>query len=235
MRDSFIIVDDRPLPEGPVSTVPPPLVVEPRAPTRATVIFLHGLGADGTDFSDFPDLLGCPDVRYVFPHAPRRPVTLNGGLAMRAWFDIARLAPGGEFDRAGLEESVRTVADLLAREEARGIPAARTILGGFSQGGAVALYAALTRGWPLAGTVALSTFLPGGIPRAETTTRVPVFLAHGRADPVVDIRLGEKTRDELLGHGHEVLWWTHEGGHTVNREEIAAIADWIGERLGSRA
>ena len=213
--------------------VPPPLVVEPAQPARATVIFFHGLGADGSDFADFPALLGLRAVRYVFPHAPVRPVTLNGGLPMRAWFDIARLAPGGRFDRAGLEESVRGVEALLAVEEARGIPTGRTILGGFSQGGAVALYAALTRGLPLAGVVALSTFLPMEIPRAEATRVVPVFLGHGRADPVVDFRLGEETRDVLLGFGHEVRWWTHAGGHTVDREETRAMARWLEEKLGN--
>jgi phospholipase/carboxylesterase len=214
-----------------VPDVPPPLVVEPDAPARVAVIFLHGLGADGRDFADFPALLGLHGVRYVFPHAPVRPVTLNGGLPMRAWFDIVRLVPGGGFDRAGMEESVRTVERLLGEEAAHGVPAEKTILGGFSQGGAVALYAALTRGWPLAGAVGLSTFLPSGLPRAETPRPVPVFLAHGRTDPVVDFRLGEETRDALLRSGHDVLWWTHGGGHTVDRDEIDALARWIGRRL----
>lgn len=216
-----------------MSTVSPPLIVEPRDQARAAVIFLHGLGADGSDFADFPARLGLSGVRYLFPHAPVRAVTLNAGARMRAWFDIARLGPGSGIDTAGLEESVATVDALLRAVGERGVPVEKTILGGFSQGGAVALYAALTRGWPLAGVVALSTFLPAGLPRPSGARPVAVFLAHGRADPVVDVRLGVATRDALLRSGHEVRWWTHEDGHAVDGEEIRAIAAWMAERFAA--
>lgn len=220
-----------PLHRPAVSDAPPPLVMVTPGPPRGSVIFLHGLGADGRDFSDLPSWLGLPGLRYVFPHAPIRPVSLNGGIPMRAWFDLGGLTEEAEFDREGLEESVEMVARLLEAERERAIVPTSIVLGGFSQGGAVALYAALTRGWPLAGVVGLSTFLPTLPAPREEERPVPVFLAHGRSDPIVAYRLGEETGRRLRGRGHEVRWWTHAGGHTVDPGELAALAAWIAARL----
>ena len=207
-----------------------------------SILWLHGLGADGNDFAPIvAELLrsGWPGLRFVFPHAPVRAVTINGGVRMRAWYDI--LAFGNDFtrqeDAAGVRMSMLQVEELIAREAERGVPASRVILAGFSQGGAIALAAGLRRASPLAGIVALSTYLPmADISLAEATASgraTPVFMAHGSFDPVVPQLLGERSRDALLGAGMAVEWHSYPIQHQVCAEEIDALAGWLGQRFAA--
>jgi phospholipase/carboxylesterase len=202
-----------------------------------SVLWLHGLGADGNDFAPIvPQLLrpGWPGLRFVFPHAPVRAVTINGGVRMRAWYDI--LAFGNDFtrseDEAGVRDSIMQVERLIAREGEHGVPASRVILAGFSQGGAIALAAGLRRTDALAGIVALSTYLPlAAVSLAEATPAgraTPVFMAHGRFDPVVPQALGERSRDALLGVGMAIEWHSYPMQHQVCAAEIDALAIWLG-------
>jgi phospholipase/carboxylesterase len=211
------------------------------APTWS-VLWLHGLGADGNDFAPIvPQLLrpGWPALRFVFPHAPVRPVTINGGVRMRAWYDI--LAFGSDFtrseDETGVRNSIAQVETLIARETERGVPASRILLAGFSQGGAIALATGLRRTDSLAGIVALSTYLPlAAASLAEATApgrATPVFMAHGRFDPVLPQLLGERSRDALLGIGMAVEWHSYPMQHQVCAEEIDALAIWLGRRFAA--
>jgi phospholipase/carboxylesterase len=207
------------------------------APTWS-VLWLHGLGADGHDFVPIvPELLrpDWPALRFVFPHAPVRPVTINGGARMRAWYDILEMNLANRADEAGVDASVRQVEALIAREEARGIPASRILLAGFSQGGAIALACALRRTTPLGGVIALSTYLP--MPQrlvAEATAAAraqPVFMAHGRFDPVVPYAGGEASARQLGALGLPVAWHAYPMAHQVCGEEIADLGEWISQRL----
>ena len=182
------------------------VTLEPVVPAVASVVLLHGLGADGTDFVPIVDELRLPDalpVRFVFPHAPLRPVTVNAGYVMRAWYDIRSFTPEGRADAAGLMQSVGHVNGCLRHEIARGIAASRIVLAGFSQGGAVALAAGLRFPERLAGILALSAYLP--FPQAIATEKsdanadVPILMCHGRLDPVVHVTLGQEARDVLTG------------------------------------
>ena len=203
-----------------------------------SVLWLHGLGADGHDFEPIvPELVrpGWPALRFVFPHASVRAVTINGGARMRAWYDILEMNLANRADEAGVDESVRQVEALIAREEARGIPASRILLAGFSQGGAIALACALRRASALGGVIALSTYLP--MPQrlvAETTAAArtqPVFMAHGRFDPVVPCAGGEASARQLAALGLPVDWHVYPMAHQVCGEEIAALGEWISQRL----
>ena len=209
------------------------------------VLWLHGLGADGHDFAPIvPELVrpGWPAVRFVFPHAPVRPVTINNGMRMRAWYDIRNfsadeLGGGDRADSAGVFESVAQVEALVAREAARGIPPGRVVLAGFSQGGAVALAAGLRRTEPLAGVVALSTYLPMA-PRANEdlgpgALRQPVFMAHGSDDPVVPVAAGEHSRRVLETLGFTLAWHRYPMGHSVCAEEIRDLGDWLQHRFAN--
>ena len=220
------------------TTMPLPTVEHETAasPTHA-VIWLHGLGADGHDFAPIvPELVqpGWPPLRFVFPHAPVRPVTINGGMPMRAWYDIKGMDIVDKQDAEGTGASVGEVDALIAREAERGIPASRIILAGFSQGGAIALAAGVRHAEALAGIVALSAYLP----LAETTeaerhaanTKTPIFWGHGRADPVVPMPLGQMSRDTLQTLGYAVEWHDYPMGHQVCAEEIADLAHWLGAR-----
>ena len=208
-------------------------------PTVA-VIWLHGLGADGSDFVPIVPELGLPDepaVRFIFPDAPYRAVTCNGGYEMRAWYDILSLAPESRrIDEAGLLESRDTVRALIAREVGRGIPASHIFLAGFSQGGAVAYHTALTHPEPLAGLLALSTYVPsadllqaGFNPACRA---LPVFVAHGSVDDVVSMDLGRRAQDLLLSLGMQPAWHAYEMGHGVCLAEVQDIGDWLAGRLG---
>ena len=206
--------------------------LEPAAPAVATVILLHGLGADGSDFVPIVGELGVPaSVRWIFPHAPERPVTVNAGYVMRAWYDIRSFTPEGRADAAGLDESVRRVHACLEAEMSRGVAASRIVLAGFSQGGAVALSAGLRFGERLAGLLALSTYLPFparlAAERSAANADVPILMCHGRFDPVVPIGMGIEARDALLAHGYAPAWHDYPMQHEVCAEEIAEVGRWL--------
>ncbi|WP_189450882.1 alpha/beta hydrolase [Cognatilysobacter xinjiangensis] len=208
---------------------------------RWAVVWLHGLGADGNDFAPLvPELVRphWPAIRFVFPHAPVQPVTINGGMRMRSWYDIVSFDLAGRADSKGVDESVARVEALIAREIERGVPASRIILAGFSQGGAVTLAAGLRRREPLAGLVALSTYLPLGTDALarlgdtpEAARRQPVFVAHGRQDPVVPYAAGEDAARRLRELGFTVDFHAYPMQHQVCLEEIDALRAWFEARL----
>jgi phospholipase/carboxylesterase len=203
------------------------------------VIWLHGLGADGSDFVPVVPELGLaasPGVRFVFPNAPEMPVTCNGGYVMPAWYDIISLEPNSRrIDEAGIVHSRDAIRRLIERENARGIPCARIFLAGFSQGGAVAYTTALTHPERLAGLIALSTYLPveALVEREATPANqaLPVFAAHGTHDDVVSPALGQRARDFVQAHGHAVVWQEYPMPHSVCLEEVEDIGQWLRERL----
>ncbi len=209
------------------------------SPTWA-VIWLHGLGADGHDFVPLvPELLrsGWPSIRFLFPHAPVRPVTINNRAPMRAWYDIVDLDFANRADEAGVAASIAQVDALVTREATRGIPASRVILAGFSQGGAVTLATGLRRREPLAGLVGLSTYLPAaaGAKAAlvDGANRQPVFMAHGTQDPVVPSLAGQQSAALLRSLGFDVDWRTYPMPHSVCAEEIVALGDWFDARFAA--
>lgn len=218
----------------------PPIEIETGPNPQWSVIWMHGLGADGSDFAPIVPELGLPEgvaVRFVFPHAPFRPVTCNGGYVMRAWYDIVSLAPGArQIDEAGLLESRAFVRQLIEREAARGVPSERIILAGFSQGGAVAYLSALTHPTPLAGVIALSTYIPSArlmtAELAEENRHVPIFAAHGTDDDVVSLELGEQARAMLQALGLAPEWRTYAMPHSVCMAEVADIGAWLRRLLG---
>ena len=216
------------------------ITLSPEVPAVASVILLHGLGADGHDFVPIVDELGLPGslpVRFVFPHAPLRPVTVNNGYVMRAWYDIKSFTPAGRADFAGTVESARRVADCIERERQRGIEASRVVLAGFSQGGAVALYTGLRYPERLAGILAMSCYLPFperlAAEKSAANADVPILLCHGRGDPVVPIAMGLEARDELQAHGYKPEWRDYPMEHAVCVEEIADVARWLKLRLAA--
>lgn len=199
----------------------------------ASVIVLHGLGASGDDFvpvCEQLDLAGCGDVRYVLPHAPERPVTINGGYVMPAWYDILALGGGAE-DEAGLRASQRLVEDLIAREVSRGVPASRIVLAGFSQGCAMALLTGLRHRQQLAGLVGLSGYLPladrTAAERSEANLATPIFMAHGRFDPMIALARARASRDALQALGHGVEWHEYPMEHAVCLPEIADLGAFL--------
>ncbi|MDZ7857708.1 carboxylesterase [Sphaerotilus sp.] len=206
----------------------------------ASLLVLHGLGADGNDFVPIArelDLSAVGPVRFVFPHAPIRPVTLNGGMKMRAWYDLYTPELVRREDEAGLRASIADVQALLDREAARGIPPERTVLMGFSQGCAMALLAGLRAPQRLAGIAGLSGYLPlaatTAAERSAANRDVPVFLAHGRHDPVVVPARGEASRDALLALGYDVAWHDYPMDHSVCMEEIEDLNVWLLKVLGA--
>ncbi len=205
---------------------------------EATVIWLHGLGADGHDFEPLVpelDLGGQLKLRFVFPHAPVRPVTINGGMSMRAWYDILTLDRGGAQDEAGIRASGSQLEMLIERELGRGIPSEKIVLAGFSQGGAIALHTALRHPQRLAGLMALSTYLPlHGSFDAEVANHaaaqpqeLPIFMAHGSFDPMLPLELGQHSRQKLEDTGYRVEWHEYPMAHAVCAEEIADIRNWL--------
>jgi phospholipase/carboxylesterase len=222
----------------PASSQTPPLEIETGRNPTAAVIWLHGLGADGHDFEPIvPELRlpGTVPIRFIFPHAPHRPVTINNGYVMRAWYDIRTAEFVRREDEAGIRESEQTVRGLIEREVARGIPAKRIVLAGFSQGGAIVLHVGLRYPERLAGIMALSTYLPladlfpnEAHPANQT---VPIFMAHGTEDPIIPIERGQMSADLLKSSGADVTWRTYEMGHSVCIEEIGEIAAWLARVL----
>jgi len=197
-----------------------------------TVIWLHGLGADGHDFEPIvPELKLRFPVRFVFPHAPVRPVTINGGMAMRAWYDILGFDRSAREDDAGIRASAAAVTELIDRELECGLRPDRVVLAGFSQGGAIALHTALREPRALGGVIALSTYLPlaGTLAteRSAANERLPIFMAHGTSDNVLPLALGERSRRTLEAHGYAVDWHAYSMAHSVCLEEVSAIAAWL--------
>ena len=199
-----------------------------------SVIWLHGLGADGHDFEPIvPELVRkhWPAIRFIFPHAPKRAVTVNGGMRMRAWYDIAGRELADKQDEAGVRASMEQINTLLDRETERGTPPQRQFLIGFSQGGAIALSSLLRRQQPLAGVVALSSYLPiaeKALAEATTVSKsIPLFIGHGSMDQVVPMTLGTMSRDWLQSTGYTVQWHSYPMQHSVCAEEIRDIADFM--------
>ncbi len=210
------------------------LELHPPGMPAATVIVLHGLGADGTDFlpmADEIDLSAIGPVRWVLPRAPVRPVTINGGYEMRAWYDILGTDLARREDEAGLRDSFAGVHALIEREVARGVPARRIVLAGFSQGCAITLGAGLRCPHRLAGLAGLSGYLPladrTAAERHAANHDVPVFMAHGQRDGIVAPARGEAARDALTGLGYGVEWHDYPMEHSVCMEEVQALAAWL--------
>ncbi|MEO8740663.1 MAG: alpha/beta fold hydrolase [Casimicrobiaceae bacterium] len=205
-----------------------------------SVVWLHGLGADGNDFVPVVPELKLPPtlpLRFVFPHAPTRRVTINNGMPMRAWYDIAGADFNNRADIAGVQQSQKQIEQLIAREVERGIAAARIVLAGFSQGGAIALYAGVRYRERLAGILALSTYLVAAdklaIEAASVNRDVPIFMAHGTADPMIRLAWAEASRKALETGGYRVVWHTYQMEHSVCLEEIQAISAWLQKVLAS--
>lgn len=219
-----------------VSESPESVVIEPASRADAAVIWLHGLGADGHDFVPIVPELGLPPdlaVRFVFPHAPVRPVSINNGMEMRAWYDITPNMR--QQDAAGIRASEQIVLRFLEQERAAGIPADRIVLAGFSQGGAITLHTGLRCPQALAGLLALSTYLPlpdlfavEALPARKDT---PILMCHGQQDGMLPLQLGAWSRDVLKERGFDVTWREYPMQHQVCAEEIADIGAWLGERL----
>jgi phospholipase/carboxylesterase len=200
----------------------------------ASVIWLHGLGATGDDFAAIVpelDLSACPPIRFVFPHAPSIPVTLNGGYVMPAWYDILGTPAQRREDETGIRHSAAAVESLIARELARGVRADRIILAGFSQGCAMVLHTGLRHGLRLGGIMALSGYLPLAstlaTERSDANKDIPIFMAHGTADPMIVMERAEASRDALRGLGYQVRWHTYPMPHSVHPAEIADIGDFL--------
>ena len=211
---------------------------ETGASPQWAVIWLHGLGADGHDFAPIvPELVreGWPSMRFVFPHAPVRAVTINNGVRMRAWYDIVGMDFPTRADSTGIEQSILQTGALIDREHARGIDPQRILLAGFSQGGAIALAAGLRRKTPLGGLIALSTYLPGAEAARESlgdsATTQPVFMAHGASDPVIPVVHAERSAQLLQSFGFAVEWHRYPMAHQVCAEEIRDLGDWMGQRF----
>lgn len=201
---------------------------------EAAVIWMHGLGADGNDFVPIVrelDLSGCPGIRFIFPHAATMPVTINGGYVMRAWYDILGTDLVRREDEAGLRQSEARIAQLIEREIARGIPASRIVLAGFSQGCAMTLQTGLRYPQTLAGMLCLSGYLPlsasAAAERHPANQPTPIFLAHGRGDGVIPIDRAEASRDLLMELGYTVEWHDYLMQHSVCEEEIVEIGQWL--------
>jgi phospholipase/carboxylesterase len=210
------------------------LEVETAPTPGAAVIWLHGLGADGYDFVDIVPALSLPPglaVRFVFPHAPMRPVTINQGMVMRAWYDVSNEGGARREDEAGVRESQRRVEALIAREKTRGVPAGRLVLAGFSQGGAMALQTGLRDPERLAGIMALSCFLP--LPHTVAAEASPanrdvaIFMAHGTHDPLIPLARARQAHEVLAGLGYRVEWHEYPMPHSVCDAEIRDIAAWL--------
>jgi phospholipase/carboxylesterase len=225
-----------------MTTLLPHIELESAPNPTAAVIWLHGLGADGNDFAGLVpelDLSGCPPIRFVFPHAPKMPVTINGGYVMPAWYDIMGANLTDRQDDRGIQKSEWAINTLIENEVARGIPYERIVLAGFSQGCAMALHTGLRLQHRLAGIVALSGYLPlaDRFPseRHAANANTPVFMAHGTQDPVVVIQRGEESRDALAALGHPVQWHTYPMPHSVHPREVADIAVFLKQVLGASA
>jgi len=218
---------------------PAPVIIETGPDPVGSVIWLHGLGADGHDFEPIVPELRLPadlPLRFVFPHAPIRPVTINGGMEMRAWYDIVAIQRGAQEDAGGIRESAAAVSALIAREAERGVPPERVVLAGFSQGGAIALHAGLRYPHTLAGIIGLSTYLPLKAATGEfhaANRHTPLFMAHGTLDPVVPAFLGEESAELLTQAGYPVEYKSYVMPHSVCPEEVEDIRNWLRQRFAT--
>ena len=218
------------------------LEIESAPNPTAAVIWMHGLGADGNDFAPIvPELrLGkSPAIRFVFPHAPMMPVTINNGYVMRAWYDVSFGDLEGNTRRAdekGVRASQARIGALIEREISRGIDGKKIVLAGFSQGGAIALQTGLRHPQRLAGIMALSTYLPLAETLAQEASAanrdVPIFYVHGTYDPVIPFQMATLSRDKLAAAGYRIEWHEYPMQHSVCLEEVAAIAEWLKAVLG---
>jgi phospholipase/carboxylesterase len=226
-----------------MSNLLPRIELESAPQPTAAVIWLHGLGASGDDFAAIVpelDLTDCPGIRFIFPHAPQRPVSLNGGYVMPAWYDIfgTELSAGAvrREDGAGIAASAQAIEALIANEVARGIAPAQIVLAGFSQGCALALHTGLRHSTKLAGIMALSGYLPlaqtVAAERHAANAHTPIFMAHGTQDPVVVLSRGEASRDQLVALGYTVQWHTYPMPHSVHPREVADISAFLRQVLG---
>jgi phospholipase/carboxylesterase len=218
--------------------IPESVVVETGPNPRGSVIWLHGLGADGHDFEAIvPELRlpGALPLRFVFPHAPVRPVTINNGMEMRAWYDIISLDKEGRADVDGVRESSALLDALIRQEQERGIEASQIVLAGFSQGGAIVLHNAIRSSLKLGGLMALSTYLPLASTIEDEVTNnpdagdvsLPVFMAHGQFDPMIEMQGGRNAAERLESLGYKVEWHHYPMAHAVCAEEIADISAWL--------
>ncbi len=213
-----------------------PIIIEPSVEATHTIIWLHGLGADGHDFVDIVAELQLPKqhgIRFIFPNAPIRPVTINANLPMRAWFDVYSLTDLNREDEKGIRESQAELEKLIENEIEHGIPSKHVVLAGFSQGGALALFTGLRYPKPLGGIIALSTYLPLMNLLAKeahvANSKTAIFLTHGDADEVIPTPLSTLTRDCLLQLHYPVDWHLYSKGHAVCQQEILDISQWLGE------
>ncbi|MDP3137201.1 MAG: dienelactone hydrolase family protein [Burkholderiaceae bacterium] len=225
-----------------MSNLLPRIEIESAPQPSAAVIWMHGLGADGNDFAALVpelDLQGCPPIRFVFPHAPSIPVTLNNGYVMPAWYDI--IGGAGDFarreDAAGIARSAQAIEALIAQENSRGIPSNRIVLAGFSQGCAMALHTGLRHPHKLAGIIALSGYLPLAATvaqeRSPANAATPIFMGHGTQDPMVTVDRAEASRAFLATLGYDVRWHTYPMPHSVHPREIADISRFLRDVLGT--
>lgn len=201
---------------------------------NSSIIWLHGLGADGHDFESIVDELRLPEkfqIKFIFPHAPIQPVTINGGFPMRAWFDIISLDRNATQDVAGIRQAQQSIEALIRQTINAGIPSDKIIIGGFSQGGALALHLAIRHEQKLAGAIGLSTYLPiadsAPAEKHQNNANLPIFLAHGTQDNIVPLQFGEVSHQVLDQLGYPVTWKTYPIGHTVCAEEIQNVSHWI--------
>ncbi len=216
----------------------PSIQIETAPTPRHAVIWLHGLGADGHDFEPIvPELVdrAWPPLRFVFPNAPMRPITINGGMSMRAWYDISGQEIAQRQDEVGIRASIVLLDELIEREVTRGVASENILLAGFSQGGAIVLSGGIRHARKLGGIIALSTYLPMAEKTdaevAAANRNTPLFMAHGKLDPTISHALGEMSREYLLQRGYAVEWHSYPMAHQVCAEEIADLKHWIGGRL----
>jgi len=223
-----------------MSSLLPHIALETGKSPQHSIIWLHGLGADGEDFVPVAEQMSLPvAVRYIFPHAPKQPVTINGGFVMRAWYDISAAEIHAEQDSAGIRDSQAEIEKLIAQEKLRGVKAENIFLAGFSQGGAIVLQTGLRHAEKLGGILALSTYLP----LAETlvdeasaqSKNTPIFMAHGRHDPIVPYHLGKISAEKLGALGYQLEWHEYPMQHSVCMEEVGDIAAWLTQRLNGQA
>ncbi len=214
----------------------PPLIIEPDNPARCAIIWLHGLGADAHDFESIVPLLPTQShaIRMIFPNAPARPITINGGLIMRAWYDINEMTLR-HADKQGIAESTQILHQLIDEQIKAGIAADNIVVAGFSQGGAIAIHGGLRYPHKLAGILALSCYVLTREKHAEqihpVNQNTPIWMAHGTQDTMVPYQLGESSAEFLVNNGHSVTFMSYPMGHEVCLPEITALAGWLAETL----